>query len=84
MDSAVLDSDATLDYRSPLRDRTSELTGSLSDGAAPQRLTAQAILARILERDMEIAQRLSADGTGAAAIALRRPELLPPPPVGVP
>jgi lipopolysaccharide/colanic/teichoic acid biosynthesis glycosyltransferase len=84
MDTAVLDSDASLDYRSPLRDRAPEPTGSISDGGAPQRLTAQAILARILERDREIAG-LSAKGNGAAgAIALPRPELLPPPSVGLP
>jgi lipopolysaccharide/colanic/teichoic acid biosynthesis glycosyltransferase len=39
MESAVLDSDASLDYRSPLSESTSEHVGSLADGGTRRSLT---------------------------------------------
>jgi lipopolysaccharide/colanic/teichoic acid biosynthesis glycosyltransferase len=83
MDSPVLDSDASLDYRSPLSESTSERTGSVADGRPAGRRSTQATLTRVRGRDATIARPLGAGGNGGT-LTLPHPDVLPLPPVQEP
>jgi lipopolysaccharide/colanic/teichoic acid biosynthesis glycosyltransferase len=79
MDSAVLDSDASLDYRSPLRGRRPEHSESVANGGPTRPHTAQATLTRVRGYDTKLARPFGGNGSGGA-VALPYPELLPAPP----
>jgi lipopolysaccharide/colanic/teichoic acid biosynthesis glycosyltransferase len=82
MDFAVLDSDASPEYRSPLSERTSERTERAAD-RSPARRGAQATLTRARGYDPKVAVQVDGNRNGGA-VALPRPNVLQLPPVGEP
>jgi lipopolysaccharide/colanic/teichoic acid biosynthesis glycosyltransferase len=83
MDPAVLDSDASLDYRSPLEDAASDRPPALTEAVATEAGAAPTTLTQIRGETATVRAPFHTNGKGGA-LALPYPDVLPLPPIEEP